>query len=487
LWVAPWSQTRNRSASAPGNVAASLGINLLITGSVEKNGDRFLVHADLKDAATFKNLRSRTVEVPQAERVTLEDKLFEQVAAMLQLMVPVGMLHHLPVDETVVPGAYEFYEQGRGYLLRYDSESVDRAIGLFQKAIEQDPNFALAYANLAYAYAWKFHQKQEAKWRELAKENAAKAAALNDRLASTHLALAMVARDSGNVEDAANEFQKALRLDPTDDETLNLLALTYDDAGRTLQAESLLKDAVKRNSANWVNYNFLGSFYYRHAQYAQAEPLLRAATELAPDSPSPLSNLGGVLLAEGRYKDAESVLKRAVAVKPNWIGYSNLGTALFHQARYQEAAQMFEKAAELRPADDRLSRNLGDAYTLMGEPVKADEAFTRAVQQAQKLLALRPTDPQLLQNLALYYAKLGQKANAQSTLARADRYSSHDPEFIFTSGIIDELIGQRDRALSELQSALRLGYSLSEIQNAPELAQLRKDKRYARIVGRPLN
>ncbi|HEX4604928.1 MAG TPA: protein kinase [Candidatus Angelobacter sp.] len=485
LWVAPWSQTRSRKADGVGNAAAALGVNLLVTGSVEKNGERFRVHADLKDALTFKSLRSQIVDVPQAERVTLEDTLLERVAGMLQVKLPAGMLHHLPVDETVVPGAYEFYEQGRGYLLHFDGDNVERAIGLFQKAVEQDPNFALAYANLAYAYAWKFHRTQDTKWRDLAKQNAGKAKALNDDLASTHLALAMVGRDTGDIDAAVNEFQRALRLDPADDETLNLLALTYDDAGQTLQAESLLKDAVKRNPANWVNYNFLGSFYYRHAQYAQAELLLRAATQLAPDNPSPLNNLSGVLLAEGKYKDAEEILGRAITVKPTKAGYSNLGYAQFYQARYKDAAQMFQKAAELSPADDRLSRNLGDAYALAGEPAKAADAYARAVQQVQKLLALRPRDPQLLQNLALYYAKLGRKQNAQGILAQAVRFSTRDPEFIFNTGVIYELTGQRDRALRELHEALRSGYSLSELQNAPELSQLRADKRYPQIVSGP--
>ena len=487
LWVAPWSQTRNRAPGSPGNAAKALGVNLLITGSVEKKGDRFRVRADLKDATTLKTLRSQTLEVAQAERATIEDALLERVASMLQLNVPAGMLHHLPGDETTVPGAYEFYEQGRGYLLHFDADNVERAIGLLQKAVEQDPNFALAYANLAYAYAWKFHRTQDPKWRDLAKQEAAKAAALNDNLASVHLALAMVHRDTGDIDHAVEEFQRALRLDPADDETLNLLALTYDDAGRALQAESLLKDAVKRNPANWVNYNFLGAFYYRHAQYTQAEPLLRAASQLAPDSPSPLSNLGGALLAQGRYKEAEEILTRALAIKPSALGYSNLGIAQFYQARYQDAAQTFQKAAELRPGDDRLWRNLGDACALAGEPAKAADAYAKAVQQVQKLLALRPHDPQLLQNLALYYAKQGEKQKAQSTLAQAARFSTKDPEFIFNTGVIYELTGQRDRALSELHTALRSGYSLSEIQNAPELSQLRADKRYPEILGGPPN
>ena len=215
--------------------------------------------------------------------------------------------------------------------------------------------------------------------------------------------------------------------------------------------------------------------------------MLRAASQLAPDSPSPLSNLGGVLLAEGRYKEAEEILTRALAIRPNALGYSNLGIAQFYQARYKDAAQTFQKAAELRPGDDRLWRNLGDAHALAGEPAKAADAYTKAVQQVQKLLALRPHDPQLLQNLALYYAKQGEKQKAQSTLAQAARFSTKDPEFIFNTGVIYELTGQRDRALSELHTALRSGYSLSEIQNAPELSQLRADKRYPEILGGPLN
>jgi eukaryotic-like serine/threonine-protein kinase len=482
LWVAPWSQTKNRTAGELGNIAAALGVNLVLSGSVEKKEGGFLVHANLMDAATSRKLRSQNIDVSLAERVTLEDVLLERVAGMLEITVPAGMIHHLPVDETMVPGAYEFYEQGRGYLLHYDGENVDRAIGLFQKAVEQDHNFALAYANMAYAYAWKFHHTQQTTWRDLARKSAQDASALNQNLASTHLALAMIARDSGNIDGAIDGFQYALRLDPADDETLNLLSLAYDDAGRTLQAEALLKDAVKRNPANWVNYNFLGAFYYRHAQYAQAEPLLRAASDLAPDNPGSLGNLGGVLLAQGRYKEAEAALGRLVTLRPNALAYSNLGIAQFYQGRYKEAAQIFQKAVDLRPADDRLARNLGDAYALAGEPARAAAAYQNAVQLVLKLLALRPKDPQLLQNLSLYYAKLGQRQLAQETLARADRFSTKDPEFIFNTGVIDELTGRRDRALTEVSTALRSGYSLAEVQNAPELSQLRTDKRYPQML-----
>ena len=146
---------------------------------------------------------------------------------------------------------------------------------------------------------------------------------------------------------------------------------------------------------------------------------------------------------------------------------------------------MFQKATELRPDDDRLWCNLGTAFTLSGNPAKAREAYEKALQLARKSAALRPKDGALLGALALYYAKLGEKTKAQETLAQAQHSSENDPELLFNSVLIYELIGERDHALAALASTVRAGYSLSEVQRAPELAQLRTDKRFNKIVGPP--
>lgn len=482
MWVVPWKAVRDQPLNDESHLAPALGVNLLLTGELEKPGSGLRLHIELKDAATLQELRAATIDIPETGIVTLEDLLLERSASMLQLSPASGLLHHLPVDATTEPGAYQFYEQGKGYWLRLTQDDVDRAISLFQLAIEKDPKFALAHANLAAAYSWKFHNTKEPAWHDKAKQACSQALALNSNLAYAHLALGTIQKDAGDLPGAIEQFEQSYRLDPTDAETQKQLSLAYDNAGRSLEAEALLKNAIGRNPASWVNYNDLGFLYFNHAQYAQAEPLFRAAAQLAPDNPLAFRNLGAIYIELGRYKEAETILTRAIAIRPTAEAYSNLGTALFFQSRYPESASMFEKAAALRPHDHRLWRNLGDAYAIAGDEIKAHKAYESAAQELEKILALRPKDGLLMESRALYQAKLARKEQALRSLERATRLQVKTPEFLFNSTLIYELCGMREKALDGLRATLQAGYSVSEIGNAPELAHLREDRRYLGIV-----
>lgn len=486
LWVVPWQEAKGQKPEDATHAASALGVNLLVMGELQKDAAGLHLRMQLKDARSLRQLRAQTFEIAAPQVVTLEDKLLEQAATMLELHLPQDTLRNLHVGVTAEPGAYEFYEQGRGYLVHLSAgtpEDADRAIALLQKAIEKDPNFALAYANLAFAYASKFRRTHDLALLEKAKETCNRALALNDKLAAAHLTQALIQQETGDLDGAIREFEQALQLDPTSDETVTNLSLAYDKAGRLLQAEALLKNALQRSPGRWINYDYLGYFYYEHADYAQAEPLFRTATELAPDNPLAFYNLGGVYMAEGKYKDAEDILTKGIAIRPTAGGYSNLALARQYQGRYEDAAAMFQKAVELSPADHRYWCNLGLAYTLAKNRPKATEAFQTALQLAQKAVDLRPSDPSVLGTLARYHAELGQKTKAQEEIALATASPHNDPELLFNSVVVYELVGERDRALTALRSALRAGYSLSEVQHAPELLELRQDPRYSRMVS----
>jgi serine/threonine protein kinase/tetratricopeptide (TPR) repeat protein len=481
-WVVPWQAVKERPANDDSHAGSSLGANLLITGELERRSGHLRLTAELKDASTLAALRSELIDIPEAEVMTLEDRLLERAATMLQFNLPSGTLQRLRVSETPVPGAYEFYEQGKGYLLRLTPEDMDHAIDLLHRAIEKDPGFALAQANLAFAYEWKYRATKEAKWLDQARQVCAQAMSLNDKLSPIHLTLGLIREDLGDLDGSIKELVQAWQLDPANDEARNLLSLAYDQAGRLLEAQTLLKDAIQRNPASWINYNDLGVFYYHHQQYSQAEPLFRAATELAPGNPKAFYNLGGMYAVQGKFKEAETVLLRAIAIKPAAGAYSNLGTVLRSQGRYEESAGMLQKAVELGPGDYRLWSNLGNAYALAGNQAKAMQAYDKAVQTIEKTLALQPRNGQLLQSLALNYAKLQQKDKALLTLARITGPLAHDPGTLFDSALVYELIGERQRALAELHASVLAGLPLERIQNTPTFNELRADKRYSRMV-----
>jgi Flp pilus assembly protein TadD len=211
--------------------------------------------------------------------------------------------------------------------------------------------------------------------------------------------------------------------------------------------------------------------------------LFRAATELAPGNPKAFYNLGGVYAVQGKNKEAEAILLQAIAIRPAAGAYSNLGTVLRAEGRYADSAAMLEKAVELVPNDYRLWQNLGNAYVLADNREQADKAYLRAVEEIQKALVLSPHDNQLLGALALNYANLQQKKNAMLALQKLSGPSAQTPDVLFNSALVYELVGERARALSALQAAVRAGLPETRIQSTSTFDRLRADARYNRVVA----
>ncbi len=482
FWVVPWKSVQRRPRNDEQHAGAALGANLLVTGILENHDDRKKLSVKVKDAATLQDLRLQVIEIPPSRLTATEDILLESVSRMLELRVSPQFLDHLAADETKEPGAYEFYQQGRGYLAHHDRQNVDRAIVLFQKAIAKDDNFALAYASLASAYAWKFNESKDPSWLEKSQQACTRALSLNNMLATAHLVQGRIYGFTGNVTGAIQSLKKALELDPLDDDAQNDLAVTYENAGQLLQAESLLKEGLSHNHANWVNYDFLGAFYYRHQQYKQAEPLFRTAMELAPDNPIAFYNLAGLYIKQRKCKEAEPILVHAISVVASGSTYSNLGTVYFCLGDYAKSVAMFQKATELRPLDHRLWRNLGDAYTSAGNRMQATQAYEKARELVEKALTIDPKNPELLGDAALYYAKLDERAKAEQMLGRAPRSAWQNQDFMLVSAETFEKLGNRKRALATIQDLLQAGYPQSEIENDFELAELQKDLRYEELI-----
>lgn len=477
-WVVPWRAVRDRPGNDETRAGASLGANLLVTGELEEHNGGLRLSSQIKEASSLKTLRSEVIEVPASGLTSVEDKLLERVAAMLRLPAPSESRQLSRIRDAPAPGAYEFYEQGKGYLQRRTPEDNDQAISLLERATGKDPQFAVATASLAIAYEFRYHSTKDAQWLEKARAASARAMALNDTLSPAYVASGLVLQDSGDLEGAIRALQQAESLDPGNDDVRNLLSVAYDRSGKLLEAETLLKEALNRSPANWVCYNDLAAFYYRHQQYSLAEPLFRSATELAPGNPKAFYNLGGVYAVEGKNKEAEAVLLHAIALKPAAGAYSNLGTVLRAEGRYADSAAMLEKAVELTPSDYRLWLNLGNAYVLAANQAQADKAYAKAVQEIQTTLLLSPHDNQLLGALALNYANLRQKRNAILTLARESGSSAQTPDALFNSALVYEMVGERTRALSALQAAVRAGLPRERIQSTATFVELRADGRY---------
>ncbi len=484
LWVVPWSQVRkSRSMSilATANPSSALGVDRAITGFLEQRDGEWTVHLSLEDGKSRKVLATKVIRVSEETANRIGRRLLEQAASMLNMKVPPEVNTRLNQQQTPVPGAQEFYERGRGYLTSHNLKS---AIDQFEKATGKDPDFAAAQAYLAYAYALNFGKTNDRSFFDKFQQTYDRSSTLNTDLAPRHMARAVVLRQKGDLPGAIEELERARQLEPESEDVCFLLASDYDKNGRMEDAEKLLKETIQQHKANWLSRNELGRIYFSHARYDEAERYFREAADLVPDDPMAFVNLGAIYLTHGRYNEAIPFLQKAAALKPDdAYAYSNLGSALFYSGRNAESIAAYKKAAELLPNNHVMWRNLGDAYTKDGTKAKAADAYRRAINETERDLGDRPHDGKVLENLALYHAKLGEKDKAQLRLVQAAGSLPQDPQSLFDLTIIYELTGNREKALTALQSTVKSGFSTSEIQNAIELEKLRKDKRYSKIMG----
>ena len=480
--VVPTVEFNSRTIRNAADTQRAFGATLALTGSVERTAERTRMTLNLVDPGTSRQLDSYVVVAPADRSAELLDQSFDHIAAILQLRLPSGSRQEIAAGGTSSAAAFQFCQQGIGLLRRRAGPQLDDAINLFQKALREDSGYALAYAGLGEAYAWKFSAVKDPELARQARLNGERAVALNDNLASVHLALGIIDSRTGRLSDALKELHRTIQLDPASFYSYHWLGRTFDSMGQTKQAEQAYSAVLSMRRSYWLAYNGLGAFYYSHGQYAQAEPLLRKAIDLAPDNPLNYTNLGGLYLAMGLYDAAEAVLKKSVETKESYAADSNLGSVYLMQRRYGDAAAVLEKAVKINPSDRRVWRNLGDAYRFGGRPPESAACFHKAIDLVEKELSVDPANAQDLADLALYWAKLGDRTRALAALRRALAGAGVNGDIHFKACVVLTLAGDKPPAWQELNAALDAGFSPEQVRQEPELAPLRQDSRFSDLL-----
>ena len=201
--------------------ARQLNADAVLEGNVQRADDRLRVSVNLLRTSDGVSLWSDSFDMRSADIFTIQDTVAQQVATRLQLQLDPSQQARLMKRYTSNPVAYEYYLKG---VYTFDqrvtgTQRKEATIDFFKQAIEADPNFALAHAQLAYAYAQKaiFIEPTEAVWAERAKEEINRAEALDPQLAETHLArfqLLYGAYEGYQGEAAVRELFLAQQLNP---------------------------------------------------------------------------------------------------------------------------------------------------------------------------------------------------------------------------------------------------------------------------------
>jgi len=312
-----------RYKSAPENlreIAQQLGVANILEGTVQKAADQVRVNVQLINARNDSHLWADKYDRKLTDIFAVESEIAAKIANTLQAKLTGAEQNAIAVHPTENSEAHELYLRGRFYWNRatgpYFDKSFDKSREYYEKALQIDPNYALAYAGLAdyYGYAFGYGLLPPIeKWAKAEEENA----------------------------------QKALKLDPTLGEAYNPLA------------------AVEL-------------YYYRN--WPEAEGDFRRGLELSPNFAEMHAHYAFCLVLFGRNDEAFSEMQRALTLDPlsPRFGFAS-GKLRFFTRQYGSAIEQYRKTLELDPNLPAVHEELGYAYEKKGMQKEAITEWVNAL------------------------------------------------------------------------------------------------------------
>jgi len=323
-------------------IAEQLGVNSILEGGVQRAGDRVRINVQLIDTSTDAHLWAETYD----RKLTAENifAIQSEVAAAIAAALKAALTPAEKARASVVPTrnleAWEAYQLGKQRLARRTSGGLTEAETFFRKAIELDPDFALAYAGLADSLAL--------------------------RVSYSDIAIART------LEQAQEAADIAMKLDPGLSEAWASAGLIADYREQTDLAERMYRRAIELNPNDAMAFKWYGKLLVYASRLDEAQRALERAASLDPLSAIVHLNLAEALELQGRFPEAASHQRRAIEIDPSMPGpYSDLGyLTAYALNRFADAVPLVQKTLELDPGGPGWAWGLASLYLDLGDESK---------------------------------------------------------------------------------------------------------------------
>ena len=382
------------------SICRQLDVDTVLEGTVRKAGDRLRITAQLVNADDGCHLWSEGYDRLMADVFAVQDEIAHCVVDRLKITLAEFPRRPLIRQQTQNPRAYQCYLKGRFYWTRRYHGGLTTALEHFQKAIEEDAAYALAYAGLADVYSFMGIYSVQRPRTAFAQASVAaeRALALDPDLpeALTSRAFIKLAND-WNCADAEREFRRALLLDPN--------------------------QALPRIYLSWL--------MVMQGDSAGAMLEARTAQELEPLSPLVNAGAGHTLFLARRYDEAIVECEKSLEIDPNFIlGIHVIGMCRALQSQLTEAIEIGQRAVSMSGRAPFYLGVLGHYYARSGATDKVREIL----QELERLAATKYVPPHCM---VYIYAAANDLDRAFEWEAKA--YDDGAAPFYYFSPLIDNL------------------------------------------------
>jgi TolB-like protein/Tfp pilus assembly protein PilF len=344
----------------PADIGRQLGVQAVLTGRITPRDDYLTVSTELVNVADSKQIWGQQYNFRRPDLMQVQSEIARQISDQLFVKLTGEEKVRLAKRYTESTDAYLLYTRGRFFWDKRNAEGMEQARAAYNKAIELDANYALAYAGLADAYLFCYCKIPRQEAIALARKYAEKALSLDNDLAEAHVTLAFIEMNydfdwTGSIR----EFETAIRLNPGYSVAHQFYGVCLVNQGRAddglLEARRALELDPLSLAVNWS----LGMNLYNARRYDDAIAQLGKTVQMDPKYHLAHGSLGYAYLAKGMYDKALAEFQIARDLLSAGPGDPSVGIILAYirMGRRQEAAQSFEEFRRPRDQNSDLYDN----------------------------------------------------------------------------------------------------------------------------------
>lgn len=339
----------------PQETGLALGVRAVLTGRVFRLGDSLVITTELIDIPQESQLWGEQYRRNLTDIFALQEEISKEISEKLRLRLNGEEKRKLSKRYTQNTEAYDFYLKGRYYINKRTTEWIKKGIENFQRAIDLDPNYAMAYAGLADAYAFlgsSTGERAPVEFYPKAQAAARKALELDDTLAEAHSTLGFFnMMYEWNFDQAKREFKRAIELNPNYATAHDGYSFYFKATGQQQKAIRECLRAQKADPLSLFAHVSTAWAYYFARQYENAIEQNRSALELDSSFVFGYWNLGLAFARLGRIEEAINALKQAVRHSGDGLTFkAHLGYVYGLGGRSPEARQILTELEELAEA-----------------------------------------------------------------------------------------------------------------------------------------
>jgi serine/threonine protein kinase/Flp pilus assembly protein TadD len=358
-------------------IGRRLQVNTILEGSVRKAGKRLRLTAQLINASDNAQLWADRYDRELEDVFAIQDEIANSIVSALRVVLSDDEKRAIEQVHTPNVEAYGFYLRGRQYFHQHRRKSHEYARQMFERAIELDPEYALAHAGIADCCSF-LYQYFDASPANLKRAEAASRRALElaPSLAEAHASRGLAVSLSGRFEEADTEFEMAMKLDPKSFEAAYFYARSCVAQGKNDEAAKWFERAIAVRPDDYAALALLATTYQalgRQDESIQASrrayDTARKHLELTPDDPRALYMGAMSLTALGETEKARDWNRRALEMDPDdpSVLY-NIACAFALEGQTKEAILTLQKAIDNGFGHWSWIEHDSDLDTLRGDP-----------------------------------------------------------------------------------------------------------------------